>query len=209
MAENSRTPTLDSLPYIDKEYDDPAVREQVLSLIQEEMGRMSPPAIPKSASLFKSSELLRKEYERVRSGRPMPAFDIERYKLEAPADPDSEEAWRGAAENAGAQLEHQGIRLVNLELLQQFGANAWKLNNYQKQGLLDSIEEATKKCKDEGVHLNKARKYEQMEARIKLQDLESRWSDGVRQCIEIQAANAQLRSEIESASSAHSEQKQQ
>ncbi|KAJ1813187.1 hypothetical protein LPJ56_003547 [Coemansia sp. RSA 2599] len=210
MAQSNRSPALDSLPYIDKDYDDPEVRELVLSLIQEEMSRMSPPSIPKSTSLFKSSELLRKEYERVRSGQPMPAFDIERYKLEAPAvDSDNVEAWRDAADNAGSQLEHQEIRLVNLELLQQFGANAWKLSNYQKQGLLDSIEEATKRCKDKGVHLNKARKFEQTEAGIKLQDLESRWSDGVRQCIEIQAANAQLRAEIESASGAQSEREQQ
>ncbi|KAJ1642800.1 hypothetical protein J3B02_001780 [Coemansia erecta] len=209
MAEKNFTQTLDSLPYIDKEYDDPEIRELVLSLIQEEMSRISPPAIPKSTSLFRSSELLRKEYERVRSGRQMPPFDIERYKLESPASSASVEAWKGAADNAGAQLEHQKIRLANLELLQQFGANAWKLSNYQKQGLLDSIEEVIKSCKDEGVHINKARKYEQTEARIKLQDLENRWSDGVRQCVEIQAANAQLHSEIESAGSTQSEQKPQ
>ncbi|KAJ2103935.1 hypothetical protein GGI09_000403 [Coemansia sp. S100] len=186
---------LDSLPYIDKEYDDPAIRSQVLEMIQEEMGRMSPPVIPRSTSLFKNSELLRKEYERVKSGRPLPPFDIDRYKLEAPKEANIDE-WQWASDNAASQLEHQNIRLVNLELLQQFGANAWKLSNFQKERMLAVIENATDGYKRTGVDLNKARKYEQVEAGVKLRDLESRWEEGVRQCIEIQVANCQLLAEI-------------
>ncbi|KAJ2048612.1 hypothetical protein H4S04_003724 [Coemansia sp. S16] len=186
---------LDSLPYIDKEYDDPAIRSQVLEMIQEEMGRMSPPVIPRSTSLFKNSELLRKEYERVKSGRPLPPFDIDRYKLEAPKEANIDE-WQWASDNAASQLEHQSIRLVNLELLQQFGANAWKLSNFQKERMLAVIENATDGYKRTGVDLNKARKYEQVEAGVKLRDLESRWEEGVRQCIEIQVANCQLLAEI-------------
>ncbi|KAI8319019.1 breast carcinoma amplified sequence 2 [Martensiomyces pterosporus] len=190
---------LDSLPYIDNEYDDPAVREKVMASIQEEMGRISPPLMPKSTSLFKHNEILRKEYERVRAGRQLPPFDIERYKLEAPSGEDESdpEAWRLAAGNAASQLEHQNTRLVNLELLQQFGANVWKLSNYQKEGLLRSIEAATQKYQEEGVHINKARKYEQTEAGVRLRDLESRWSEGVRKCVEIQAASSGLQAEID------------
>ncbi|KAJ2742209.1 hypothetical protein GGI20_004652 [Coemansia sp. BCRC 34301] len=187
---------LDSLPYIDKEYDDPVVREQVLRMIQEEMSRMSPPAIPRSTSLFKNNELLRKEYERVKAGRPMPPFDIERYKLGAPTETDDVDAWKRASDNAASQLEHQSIRQINLELLQLFGANAWKLGNYQKEKLLEFIERATAKHTQDGVDLNMARKYEQTEAGVKLRDLESRWSEGVRQCIEIQVANCDLVAEI-------------
>ncbi|KAJ2807814.1 hypothetical protein H4S07_003521 [Coemansia furcata] len=186
---------LDSLPYIDKEYDDPATRSQVLQMIEEEMGRMSPPAIPRSTSLFKNSELLRKEYERVKSGRPLPAFDIDRYKLETPKESNKDE-WRWASDNAASQLEHQSIRLVNLELLQQFGANAWKLSNFQKEKMLAAIEKATDAYRQSGVDLNKARKYEQTEAGVKLRDLESRWEEGVRTCIEIQVANCELLAEI-------------
>ncbi|KAJ2470366.1 hypothetical protein EV174_006123, partial [Coemansia sp. RSA 2320] len=171
---------IDSLPYIDKEYDSPEVREKVLSLIQEEMGRMPPPPVPRSAALFKNNELLRKEYERVKLGRPLPQFDIERYKLETPKEADSGnvEVWKRASDNAASQLEHQSIRLANLELLQHFGANAWKLNNYQKEQLLSSVEKATSRYKEEGVNVNKVRKYEQTEAGIKLAGLESRWSEG-------------------------------
>ncbi|PIA15936.1 breast carcinoma amplified sequence 2 [Coemansia reversa NRRL 1564] len=191
---------LDSLPYIDKEYDDPIAREQVLGLIQEEMERMPPPIIPKGTSMFKNNEILRKEYERVRAGNALPPFDVERYKLEAPSDSDivkDVDAWKRAADNAASQLEHQGMRMENLELLQNFGANAWKLSNYQKESLLASIENATRRYEEEGTHLNKERKYEQTEAGIKLRDLEERWNEGVRQCIEIQVANSQLKYEIE------------
>ncbi|KAJ2726798.1 hypothetical protein GGI07_000309 [Coemansia sp. Benny D115] len=187
---------LDSLPYIDKDYDDPHMRDQVLSLIQEEMGRMSPPLIPKAMGIFKDNDILRKEYERVRAGRPLPPFDIERYKLETPGSGAEVDEWEKAAQNAGAQLEHQGIRMTNLELLQQFGTNAWKLSNYQKEGLLRQLQDATRRIKEEGVELNKARRYEQLEADVKLKGLESRWSEGVKNCIDIQAANAQLRAEI-------------
>ncbi|KAJ1955110.1 hypothetical protein GGI12_005636, partial [Dipsacomyces acuminosporus] len=110
---DKREVTLDSLPYIDKEYDDPAVREKVMAAIQEEMGRMSPPMMPKSTTLFKGNEILRKEYERVRAGRSLPPFDIERYKLEPPSGDDESnvDAWQQASSNAAAQLEHQSIRL--------------------------------------------------------------------------------------------------
>ncbi|ORX65605.1 breast carcinoma amplified sequence 2 [Linderina pennispora] len=193
---DSHSAAIDSLPYIDKEYDDPSMRDQVSSLIQKEMGRMSPPLLPKSTTLFKNNDLLRKEYERVRAGKPLPEFDIERYKLEAPEDSDNVGIWRSAADNAAAQLEHQNIRLVNLELLQQFGANAWKLSNYQKEGLLRNIEKATDRHRDEGVNVNKARKYEQTEAGIKLRDIEERWTEGVKKCIDIQVASSELKGEI-------------
>ncbi|KAJ1718765.1 hypothetical protein LPJ61_006482, partial [Coemansia biformis] len=164
-----------------------------------EMGRLAAPPAPKNPALFKNNALLRKEYERVRAGQALPQFDIERYKLEAPSGADAEcvDAWKRAADNAASQLEHQGMRLENLELLQNFGANAWKLSNYQKECLLRSIEAATQRCRDEGAHVNKARKYEQTEAGVRLRDLESRWSEGVRQCIEVQMASSQLQHDIE------------
>ncbi|KAJ1939727.1 hypothetical protein FBU59_004026, partial [Linderina macrospora] len=188
--------TIDSLPYIDKEYDDPTMRDHISALIEEEMGRMSPPLLAKPTSLFKNNELLRKEYERVRAGKPLPAFSIERYTLESPEESTDADAWRAAAENAAAQLEHQNIRLVNLELLQQFGANAWKLSNYQKEGMLRNIEMAVERQREEGVNVNKARKYEQTEAGIRLRDVEERWAEGVKKCIDIQVASSELRKEI-------------
>ncbi|KAJ2656748.1 hypothetical protein IW148_005488 [Coemansia sp. RSA 1199] len=195
---DSQHATLDSLPYIDKEYDDPATREHVLSLIQEEMAQMSPPLMPKSAHIFKTNDTLRKEYERVRSGHSLPPFDTERYKISAPsADATSAHAWEAASNNAASQLEHQTTRIDNLELLQNFGAQAWKLSNYQKEQLLSSIESRTQALRDEGVHVNKARKYEQTEAGVKLKELEDRWSDGVRRCVEIQVACGRLQQEID------------
>ncbi|KAJ2449777.1 hypothetical protein EV183_004693 [Coemansia sp. RSA 2336] len=188
---------IDSLPYIDHEYDDSAARELVLGLIQEEMKQMTLPAVPKSTPMFRSSEILRKEYERVRSGKALPAFDKDRYnKLVGPDNEHDEEAWKQAADNAASQLEHQEIRAENLELLQNFGANAWKLSNYQKEQLVQGIEAAAKRYREEGTHINKARKYEQTEAGVRLQSLEERWFEGVQRCIEIQVASGQLRQEI-------------
>ncbi|KAJ2525875.1 Pre-mRNA-splicing factor SPF27, partial [Coemansia sp. RSA 1933] len=124
---DSQNVVIESLPYIDKDYDEPATRQTVLQMVQDEMSTMAPPELPRdSTSLFKGKEILRKEYERVRSGTPLPAFDVSRYKLEPPSGSCAEnvDEWKRACDNAAAQLEHQDIRLVNLELLQQFGANA-------------------------------------------------------------------------------------
>ncbi|KAJ2519464.1 hypothetical protein H4217_002664 [Coemansia sp. RSA 1939] len=199
MSFDDHGAAIDSLPYIDKEYDDPTTRQMVMQMVQDEMKAMSPPELPRDPThLFKGRDVLRKEYERVRSGTPLPPFDVSRYKLEPPSGDEARnvDEWRRCCDNAAAQLEHQDIRLINLELLQQFGANAWKLSNYQKEKLLESIEKATQKYKDESVQTNKARKYEQTEAGVKLKDFEDRWSEGVRQCIEIQMANGSLESEI-------------
>ncbi|KAJ1940009.1 hypothetical protein GGF37_004161 [Kickxella alabastrina] len=188
--------TLDSLPYIDKEYDDADTRAHVLLLIQTEMTQMTPPLLPKSTPIFKTNPLLLKEYERIRDGRTAPAFDTQRYKLEVPNNVNNVEEWRLAADNASAQLEHQNMRMVNLELLEQFGANLWKLGNYQREALLAQVERATERYREEAVGLNRERRKAQVDAGETLRGLGERWSEGVRQCIEIQAANAQLRAEI-------------
>ena len=103
---------------------------------------------------------------RVCDQQPMPKLDTTRYQLDAPPSHLQADlaAWRKSTDNAQAQLEHQGNRcaahcveeagclraahgpcphfarrLVNLELLQKFGANAWRAH-------LDALEAANKRC---------------------------------------------------------------
>lgn len=64
----------------------------------------------------------------------MPPVDASRYRLDPPsaahkADP---AAWKSAVDNAHSQLEHQGLRILNLELLLKYGPNSWRAQN---QGL--------------------------------------------------------------------------
>lgn len=53
-------------------------------------------------------------------------------------------------------------RLVNLELLQKFGANAWRLHNYQLEQQLKQTQRATEESRQRIVELNRQRKAEQV-----------------------------------------------
>ncbi|OLY85013.1 Pre-mRNA-splicing factor SPF27-like protein [Smittium mucronatum] len=174
--------TVDSLPYIDKEYDDPNVKNAVDQLIEEEMKKnVANPSFATHAniSLFKNSLLLRKEYERIKNGEKMSQFDTTRYKLEQPSSKDSVSEWEKAVDNSQSQLEHQLIRIENLELLDVYGPNNWKLYNSYLDALLESRKTALLDIKDQITNINKARKYEQTEASFKLNSLENLYAEKV------------------------------
>ncbi|OMH82524.1 Pre-mRNA-splicing factor SPF27 [Zancudomyces culisetae] len=180
----------------------PLIKEKVDRMIAEEMKNVPQDIkinIPKLDVIFKNNQLLRKEYTRIKSGKPMTPFDIERYKLTAPsgADLENPEAWKRAADNAAAQLEHQDIRLTNLEILNSYGTNSWKSYNQYLESLLKYYESQLEKIKEESTHINKARKYEQIEAGVKLSELETQWADYVTKNAQIKLAIAALEAEIE------------
>lgn len=59
------------------------------------------------------------------------SFSLWRYELPAPSSGQKNDisAWQECVNNSMAQLEHQGVRIENLELMAQFGTNAWKVYN--------------------------------------------------------------------------------
>lgn len=54
-----------------------------------------------------------------------------RYELPAPSSGQKNDitAWQECVNNSMAQLEHQAVRIENLELMSQYGCNAWKVYN--------------------------------------------------------------------------------
>ncbi|KAI9336744.1 Pre-mRNA-splicing factor SPF27 [Obelidium mucronatum] len=124
------------------------------------------------------------------NGTPLNAIDTSRFRLEPPSNPHSEEDWKAAVDNAHAQIEHQQNRLVNLELINKFGANAWKLHNFQ-------LEAGIAQQKQELLDLNKERKIEQTRAGGELRQLEEKWSDLVDRVLRVDIANQVLEAEIE------------
>lgn len=54
-----------------------------------------------------------------------------RYELPAPSSGQKNDitAWQESVNNSMAQLEHQAVRIENLELMAQYGTNAWKVSN--------------------------------------------------------------------------------
>jgi hypothetical protein len=60
---------------------------------------------------------------RVKSGQPMTPLDTSRYRLDPPGPTKRNDfnAWKSALDNAHSQLEHQYLRILNLELLLKYG----------------------------------------------------------------------------------------
>ncbi|PVV04214.1 hypothetical protein BB560_001296 [Smittium megazygosporum] len=195
--------TIDALPYFDKEYEDPATRKIVDELIAEEMKNNSANdsiKLPPPISLFRNNPLLRAEYDRQKKNIPMKKFDTERYKLNQPEGDlagDTEE-WINSINNARSQLEHQQNRIENLELLNKYGANAWKIHNSRLESILDQLNKDLDYTNEQILYINKARKYEQTEASIELGNLNNKWNSLIVQLADIKAAIAQLEEKNES-----------
>ena len=111
--------TADALSYIDKDYDDPQMKQVVHSLIEEEMAAFDPPDYladkPAPTTRFQSP-LLKSEWARVQAEKPMEPMDTSRYDLQPPqgAAAEDEGAWKRAVDNVRAQTEHQHNRCVRV-----------------------------------------------------------------------------------------------
>lgn len=106
---------LSALSYIDKDYDDPRMKQIVHSLIEEEMAAFEPRDYladkPAPRTRFQSP-LLKSEWARVRAEKAMEPMDTSRYDLQPPqgAAAENETAWKRSLDNARAQTEHQHNR---------------------------------------------------------------------------------------------------
>ncbi|KAF9942455.1 hypothetical protein BGZ67_001437 [Mortierella alpina] len=176
--------------------------------------------------LFKDNELIQQELERVRKGKPMEhALDMTRYQLEPPTSqpsgattssdapdgasaettitpsaseelPEGRATWIKALENADAQLEHQNQRILNLELVQKFGGNAWNVHNYQLEYDLSLLRKAVDEKKAEVIELNKLRKRDQLDVAESLQRLEAKCDALAAELEQLKAYEEQLSREL-------------
>jgi pre-mRNA-splicing factor SPF27 len=86
---------------------------------------------------------MRNEFERLAARQPIELLSMKRYELPAPSSGQKNDitAWQECVNNSMAQLEHQAVRIENLELMSQHGCNAWKVYN---ENLIHMIEHAQK-----------------------------------------------------------------
>ncbi|KAJ3410609.1 hypothetical protein HDV05_003559 [Chytridiales sp. JEL 0842] len=196
-----------SLPYIDKEYDDPALRAYVDQLIEQEKVQTPKPSTLLGDSfdrIFEDNDILKEELLKASQGQKTSAIDTARFRLEPPKPTSSSSSpndqiqpWKAAVDNSKAQLEHQQNRLLNMELINQFGSNAWRLHNFQLEAEVKRLQDEVSKRKVEIQELNKSRKLEQQRAGITLTSLEARWAELVDQNLRLDIANQLLEAEVE------------
>ncbi len=135
---------------------------------------------------------------RAASGAPLPPPDASRYRLDPPtgAAAGDAAAWAAAVANAKAQLEHQALRVQNLELLAKHGANAWLAHNRSVDAALASARSQLAQLDAAAEELHKTRKVQQTAAGAELSKLARQWDAAVRKNVEIAAACDALEAEV-------------
>nr|WJH19496.1 Spliceosome-associated protein SPF 27 [Euglena gracilis] len=181
--------TVDALPYIDPPVPED-LQNYVNALIEEEMTRFSPanylehlPPPP-----LQLTPLLAQEFERVRKGAPLQALDTRRYEIPQPPAAGRADVgkWREAVSNAYAQLEHQSLRIINLDLLNKHGKSAWLRHNQYLEAQQEPLAAAQRQLKRKIDEVNRSRKSLQVGAAHKLRQLEETWRQLVEKNVELQ-----------------------
>ena len=187
---------IDALPYVDEIT--PEERQVVDRLIHEELrsSRKRPenyleevPPIPASTL----SSLLTGELARIERGEAFQSIDTARYDLVAPVADDLD-SWRSALENAHAQLEHQRNRLINLELLQKYGADSWRAANETLTSCVNQLLADVAALKADSERVNRERKLLQTAAGREIKTLEREYMRLVLKNREIEEAINALQS---------------
>ncbi|MEW5300222.1 MAG: hypothetical protein WDW36_003167 [Sanguina aurantia] len=194
---------IDALPYND--IIPPNVKAQIDAMLKEECQRSTKsvadylrelPAVP--ASTFGGHEALQKEFERVSARLPMPPLDKVRYQVNPPIPTRRNDpiAWKAALDNAGSQLEHQYLRILNLELLLKQGDKVWRAQNQLDESLFKSFEAQTAATRKEIDNVNRERKLQQAAAGTELTKLGVRYHQLMRKNFEIDSACNKLEDQV-------------
>jgi pre-mRNA-splicing factor SPF27 len=177
--------------------------------------------------------MLDAEMKRIEAGESLTPLDTIRYQLPGPttAEP-TDEDWKQALKNAHSQLEHQRLRCAppflplarymlnvyrqsNLALLQQYGANVWRVHNYRLEHEAASAEKELEYLRQRTTEVNRDRKNFQVyrpppahcplhpadgaQERVgtELTSLEKRWTELISGALQIELANVALVGEID------------
>ena len=158
--------------------------------------------LPALATLdFSEHPLLAKEMDRVASGRKLNALDMKRYELPEPstAQKNDMDEWQkcvgdgksqerthdlfhisflsfvSQVDNAKAQLEHQSLRLIDLELLSKYGQAAWLSHIVSLTQMKENANQALNRVQAAIEEVNARRQTAHADAGAQLLALETRW----------------------------------
>ena len=126
----------------------------------------------------------------------MEQIDLKRYQLVDPQGTGAPE-WKAAVDNGLAQVQHQAVRVENLDLLGEHGPMAWRMYNSYVEGVHAGVKRELDATKVEIEAVNKKRKLAQTQGGGKVRELEMQWDELSRKNIQIDAAVQRLDAEIE------------
>ncbi|XP_060645870.1 pre-mRNA-splicing factor SPF27 [Drosophila nasuta] len=197
---------VDALPYIDHGYDDVGVRESALAMVEEECRRYRPTKnyldhLPLPASSPFETPLMINEFERIQNRLPMETLSMKRYELPPPPSGKLSEvsAWQESIENSMAQLEHQWVRSLNLELMLDYGTEAWKSYLEVFTAMQAKAQIQLQQLKKDMQDVNWQRKQAQTQAGEKLRNLEAHWVLLVSKNYEIETECVELEKVVQAA----------
>ncbi|XP_076814417.1 pre-mRNA-splicing factor SPF27-like [Clavelina lepadiformis] len=194
---------VDALPYFDKGYEESGVREAAIAMVEEETKRYRPTRnylqyIPTIDTHAFETEIMKNEFERLAARQPMELLSMRRYELPTPPSGQRNDitAWEECVKNSQAQLQHQQVRIENLDLMMEHGCNAWRAYNDHLVLMLQDAQTKLQNVKKAIQDINWERKTKQIQAGERLRDLEARWVNLVSKNYEIEEAILKLKLEI-------------
>ena len=136
------------------------------------------------------SPLIEAELSRIAAKKPLTAIDLSRYEgSPSPSDIQDADDRDGASTSKAAQIHELKKSYTNatylaqrtqaLELLEQFGKNAWLVGNSQLEGVLGGVERELVGVREEVEGVNRGRREGQEVGRGGLEGGEREWRGGV------------------------------
>ncbi|OQS07167.1 pre-mRNA-splicing factor SPF27 [Thraustotheca clavata] len=197
---------IDCLGYIDTN-EDAEMNKLVNLQIQQQMAQMPAPDMDQYLAFLPPPPLglEAKEMKRVAAGVALDAINVNKYRVAPPTtgllkktqDPQAQvEAWSMATNNAKVAIEYQTSRILNLEMLNKYGANRWKLHVGVMNGIHDKFAMELDQSKQECDAVNVKRKQEQLLNADKLRGLQRRRDELVRKTQHIESACEVLEREV-------------
>lgn len=188
----------DSLPLIDREYDDPAVKDIVKATVAAEMQTFEPQNyleyLPYPSLNFSNSPALKEEYERIAAGRSATKFDTAKYVVVEPEGglQQDSQAWRKCVANAKTQYEHTQNRMMNIELALEHSAPLWLQQNCFLEAATKGYAEETTKHRTAMMMINSERQRMQQQVYSELSKLKGKRDASIQRTLQCRQGHEQV-----------------